>query len=199
MATDLYESAMAEAELTDYEVVGTIKGAELEYMKTKHPFLDRESLLIVGEHVTLESGTGCVHTAPGHGVDDFNVCQNYPEIPTICPVDANGVLTEEAGQFAGLTTDEANKKIAIHLDSTGSLFALKKIIHQYPHCWRCKSPILFRATDQWFCSVDDFKDAAVKAINEVQWMHVLGVAALAAVLSLLTSVAGLPEVDAEGM
>ena len=174
MATDLYENAMAEAELTDYEVVATIKGAELEYMKTQHPFLDRESLLIVGEHVTLESGTGCVHTAPGHGVDDFNVCQNYPEIPTICPVDGDGKLTEEAGQFAGLTTDEANKKIAIYLDENGYLFALKKIIHQYPHCWRCKTPILFRATDQWFCSVDDFKDKAVDAINTVQWIPAWG-------------------------
>ena len=174
MATDLYEGAMAEAELTDYEVVATIKGAELEYMKTKHPFLDRESLLIVGEHVTLESGTGCVHTAPGHGVDDYNVCQNYPEIPTICPVDSDGVLTDEAGQFAGLTTDEANKKIAVYLDENGYLFALKKIIHQYPHCWRCKTPILFRATDQWFCSVDDFKDKAVDAINTVQWIPAWG-------------------------
>jgi isoleucyl-tRNA synthetase len=174
MATDLYENAMAEAELTDYEVVATVKGAELEYMKARHPFLDRESLLIVGEHVTLESGTGCVHTAPGHGVDDYNVCQNYPEIPTICPVDSNGVLTEEAGQFAGLTTDEANKKIAVYLDENGYLFALKKIIHQYPHCWRCKTPILFRATDQWFCSVDDFKDKAVDAINTVQWIPAWG-------------------------
>ena len=170
MATELYRSAMEEAGITDYQVVAAIKGSELEYMKTQHPFLDRESLLIVGEHVTLESGTGCVHTAPGHGVDDYNVCRNYPEIPVICPVNGDGVLTEESGQFAGLTTDEANKKIAIHLDATGSLFALKKIIHQYPHCWRCKSPILFRATDQWFCSVDDFKDDAVKAINEVEWI-----------------------------
>ena len=174
MATELYRSAMEEAGITDYQVVATIKGSELEYMKTQHPFLDRESLLIVGEYVTLESGTGCVHTAPGHGVDDYNVCRNYPEIPVICPVNGDGVLTEEAGQFAGLTTDEANKKIAVHLDATGSLFALKKIIHQYPHCWRCKSPILFRATDQWFCSVDDFKDDAVKAINEVEWIPAWG-------------------------
>ena len=174
MATDLYENAMAEAELTDYEVAASIKGAELEYMKAQHPFLDRESLLIVGEHVTLESGTGCVHTAPGHGVDDYNVCQNYPEIPTICPVNADGVLTEEAGQFAGLTTDEANKKIAAYLDENGYLFALKKIIHQYPHCWRCKTPILFRATDQWFCSVEDFKDKAIDAINTVQWIPAWG-------------------------
>ncbi len=173
MATELYKSALEMAEITDYEVVATIKGSELEYMKAAHPFLDRESLIIVGEHVTLESGTGCVHTAPGHGVDDYNVCQNY-DIPTICPVDANGVLTEEAGQFAGFTTDEANKKIAMYLDEHGSLFALKKIIHQYPHCWRCKSPILFRATDQWFCSVDDFKDVAVEAINTVEWIPAWG-------------------------
>ena len=173
MATELYQNAMAEAEITDYEVVATIKGAELEFMKTQHPFLDRESLLIVGEHVTLESGTGCVHTAPGHGVDDFNVCQNY-DIPTICPVDGDGKLTEEAGRFAGLTTDEANKAIAMYLDETGALFALKKIIHQYPHCWRCKTPILFRATDQWFCSVDDFKEQAVDAINTVRWIPAWG-------------------------
>jgi len=165
---------MEEAGITDYSVVATIKGSELEYMKTQHPFLDRESLLIVGDHVTLESGTGCVHTAPGHGVDDYNVCRNYPEIPVICPVNGDGVLTEEAGEFAGLTTDEANKKIAIKLDNDGNLFALKKIIHQYPHCWRCKSPILFRATDQWFCSVDDFKDEAVDAINTVEWIPAWG-------------------------
>lgn len=174
MATELYKSALEAAEITDYEVVGTIKGSELEYMKTAHPFIDRESLIIVGEHVTLESGTGCVHTAPGHGVDDYNVCLNYPEIPVICPVNADGVLTEEAGQFAGLTTDEANKKIAIYLDETNALFALQKIIHQYPHCWRCKSPILFRATDQWFCSVEDFKDKAVDAINTVEWVPAWG-------------------------
>ncbi len=174
MATDLFKSAMEVAEITDYDVVATVKGSELEHITTAHPFLDRESLVIVGEHVTLESGTGCVHTAPGHGVDDYNVCLNYPEIPVICPVDSNGVLTEEAGQFAGLTTNEANKKIAVYLDENGSLFALKKIVHQYPHCWRCKTPILFRATDQWFCSVDDFKDEAIDAINTVEWIPAWG-------------------------
>ena len=174
MATDLFKSALEVAEITDYEVVATVKGSELEYITAAHPFLDRESLVIVGEHVTLESGTGCVHTAPGHGVDDSNVCLNYPDIPVICPVDSNGVLTEEAGQFAGLTTNEANKNIAAYLDEEGSLFALKKIVHQYPHCWRCKTPILFRATDQWFCSVDDFKDEAVDAINNVEWIPAWG-------------------------
>lgn len=170
MAEALAADAMKEAGKEDYEVVDTMKGIEFEYMKAQHPFLDRESLVIVGDHVTLESGTGCVHTAPGHGVEDYDVCKNYPEIPIVVPVDADGRLTEEAGQFAGLLTGDANKPIAQHLDSIGALFALKKIIHQYPHCWRCKNPVLFRATDQWFCSVEDFKDEAVKAINEVEWI-----------------------------
>ena len=170
MATELYKNAMEAAKIEEYEVVGTLKGSDLEYIKTQHPFIDRTSLVIVGEHVTLESGTGCVHTAPGHGVEDFEVCKNYPELPIVVPVDANGKLTEEAGQFAGLSTDDANKPIAMHLEETGALFALEKIIHQYPHCWRCKKPVIFRATDQWFCSVDDFKDAACEAIKTVQWI-----------------------------
>ncbi|GHU81529.1 isoleucine--tRNA ligase [Clostridia bacterium] len=174
MATELYKQAFSDADITDYEVVATIKGSELEYIKTAHPFLDRESLVIVGDHVTLESGTGCVHTAPGHGVEDYEVCRNYPEIPIIVPVDADGKLTADAAQFEGLTTDNANKPIADHLRETGRLFALKKIIHQYPHCWRCKKPVLFRATDQWFCSVDKFKDAAVEAIKTVQWIPAWG-------------------------
>ena len=170
MATELYKNAMDAAKIEDYEVVATIKGSDLEYIKTQHPFIDRTSLVIVGDHVTLESGTGCVHTAPGHGVEDFEVCKNYPELPIVVPVDAYGKLTEEAGQFAGLSTEEANKPIALHLEQTGALFALEKIIHQYPHCWRCKKPVIFRATDQWFCSVDDFKDDACEAIKTVQWI-----------------------------
>lgn len=169
MATDLAASAMEAKGVTDYETLGVIKGSELEYMKTQHPFIDRTSLVIVGDHVTLESGTGCVHTAPGHGIEDFVVCKNYPEIPIIVPVDAKGRLTEEAGMFAGLTTEEANKPIALHLEKIGALFALKKIEHQYPHCWRCHKPVIFRATSQWFCSVDDFKDEAIKAAEDVKW------------------------------
>lgn len=174
MATALYENAMKAAEKTDYQVIGTIKGADLEYMKTAHPFLDRESLVIVGDHVTLESGTGCVHTAPGHGVEDFEVCKHYPDLPVVVPVDSHGRLTEEAGQFKGLLTEEANKAIARHLEQTGALFALEKIIHQYPHCWRCKNPVLFRATEQWFCSVDAIKQDAVDAIKNVEWIPAWG-------------------------
>ncbi len=171
MATALYEKAMEAAEKTGYRVLGTFSGAQLERMVARHPFLDRDSLLIVGDHVTLESGTGCVHTAPGHGVEDYDVCHNaYPELPIVVPVDNHGKLTAEAGQFQGLSTDDASKAIAKHLEETGHLFAMEKIIHQYPHCWRCKHPILFRATEQWFCSVENFKKEAVDAINTVEWI-----------------------------
>ena len=170
MATELFKGALAAAEISDYEVIGTIKGSELEYMVATHPFMNRDSLIIVGDHVTLESGTGCVHTAPGHGVDDFEVCRRYKEIGMTVPVDNKGMMTEEAGPFAGITTDEANKKIAMWLEENGYLFALKKIIHQYPHCWRCKNPILFRSTEQWFCSISDFAKQAVEEIGKVRWV-----------------------------
>ncbi len=176
MASALYKEAMHEAGKDGYQVVATFKGSELEYIKTAHPFLQRESLVILGSHVTLDSGTGCVHTAPGHGVEDYDVCHNhYPELPVIVPVDSRGRMTDEAGSlFAGLTTGEANKAILKHLQETGALFAVKKIIHQYPHCWRCKSPVLFRATEQWFCSVDAIKDKTVEEINKVQWIPAWG-------------------------
>ncbi len=174
MAEELYEKCMKAAGKEDYEVVATFKGSELEKMKVKHPFLDRESLVIVGDHVTLESGTGCVHTAPGHGIEDFEVCRNYPNLPIVVPVDAEGKLTSEAGIFEGLSTEEANKPIAEHLDKIGALFALEKIEHQYPHCWRCKKPVIFRATEQWFCSIDNFKEKALEAIKDVNWVPAWG-------------------------
>ena len=172
MAKELVESAMKAAKITEYTVSeASLKGKELEYIKYRHPFIDRVSPIIVGDHVTLESGTGCVHTAPGHGVEDFEVCVNhYPEIPIIVPVDGDGKLTEEAGEFCGLTTNDANKAILTKLTELNALFAVEKIIHQYPHCWRCKSPIIFRATEQWFCSIDGFKEDACKAIDTVQWI-----------------------------
>ena len=170
MARELADVTMKAAGITDYEFVGSFSGKELEYMKVQHPLYDRESLVIVGDHVTLDSGTGCVHTAPGFGVEDFEVCKNYPELPIIVPVDGDGKLTQEAGEFAGLTTDDANKAIAVKLDATGALLAMEKIVHQYPHCWRCKNPIIFRATEQWFCSVDGFKEKAIEAIHNVKWI-----------------------------
>ncbi len=172
MAKELVESAMKAAKIADYTVSeASLKGKELEYIKYRHPLIDRVSPVIVGDHVTLESGTGCVHTAPGHGVEDFEVCVNhYPEIPIIVPVDGDGKLTKEAGEFCGLSTTEANKAILTKLTELNALFAVEKIIHQYPHCWRCKSPIIFRATEQWFCSVDGFKEDACKAIDTVKWI-----------------------------
>lgn len=170
MAKDLIAPTMNAAGITEYETVGSFTGRDMEYMEAQHPFMDRKSLVIVGSHVTLESGTGCVHTAPGFGVDDFEVCKNYKEVGIVVPVDAQGKLTDEAGEFSGLTTENANKAIAKRLEETNSLFALEKIVHQYPHCWRCKQPIIFRATEQWFCSINDFKDDAIKAIEEVNWI-----------------------------
>ncbi|MDR1002164.1 MAG: isoleucine--tRNA ligase [Oscillospiraceae bacterium] len=175
IASELVEKAMEAGKIEQYETVAELKGKEFEYMTAQHPFLDRQSLIIIGDHVTLESGTGCVHTAPGHGVDDYNVCRNYPEIPMVVPVDSAGKMTAEAGDFvAGYTTEEANKIIGKRLAEDGAFFAKQKIVHKYPHCWRCKQPVLFRATDQWFCSIDSFKDAAVKAIGEVKWYPAWG-------------------------
>ena len=170
MAEELVPSVMKVAGIEDYETVGHFKGADCEYMKTRHPLYDRVSLVIVGDHVTLDSGTGCVHTAPGFGADDFTVCQKYPEIPLIVPVDAEGRQTAETGPYAGMKTAESNGPILEDLKACGAIFATEEITHQYPHCWRCKEPVMFRATEQWFCSVDSIKEDAVKAINDVEWI-----------------------------
>ena len=171
MAKELVPAAMKAAHIEEYEILGSCLGNELEYMTYQHPFIDRQSPVILGDHVTLESGTGCVHTAPGHGVEDFDVCaQHYPEIEVIVPVDHQGRMTELAGEFQGLTTDDANKAIAKKLEEVNALFASEKIIHQYPHCWRCKDPVLFRATEQWFCSVDDIKEQTVEAIDKIEFI-----------------------------
>ena len=170
VAKELLGKVLTDADIEQYEIVKEFKGKDLEYITCAHPFLDRKSLVIVGEHVTLEAGTGCVHTAPGHGVDDYIVCQGYPELEIVVPVDAKGVLNELAGEFAGMYYKKSNAAIAEKLEATGNLFAISEIIHQYPHCWRCSEPILFRATEQWFASVESFKDAAVDAINNVTWI-----------------------------
>ncbi len=171
MATELVPAVMSAVKINKYSTVGSFTGKELEFVETDHPFMGRKSPLIVGDHVTLESGTGCVHTAPGFGLEDFEVCMSYKGMFNIVvPVDSKGILTDEAGKFKGLTTDQANKEIAKDLDETNSLLAIEKIVHPYPHCWRCHKPIIYRATEQWFCSVDKFADEAVKAINEVNWI-----------------------------
>ena len=177
MARELVESTMKGCHIDEYEVLpDTVLGSELELMQYQHPFLDRKGLVILGDHVTLEGGTGCVHTAPGHGVEDFEVCVNhYPQVPVIVPVDDGGYLTEEAGkEFAGLKVWAANKVILEHIKQSGHLMGVQHITHQYPHCWRCHHPIIFRATEQWFCSIDKFREEAYKAIDEVKWQPAWG-------------------------
>ena len=165
MAVELVAPTMKAAGITDYETIGTFMGSELEHIQTKHPLYDRNSMVIVGDHVTLESGTGCVHTAPGYGVEDFEVCKNYDEIGILVCVDAHGKQTAEAGEFEGMDTQQANKAIAAKLVECGAMLATERIVHQYPHCWRCHQPIIYRATEQWFCSVKGFKDDAIRAIR----------------------------------
>ena len=174
IAKDLMESVAKAAGIESFNVLAELTGAELDLMTAQHPFMDRESIIICGDHVTAESGTGCVHTAPGHGVDDYNVCRAYEakgvKIGMTVPVDDQGRMNEEAGKYNGLTLDEANKAIFADLEAAGLMLAWEDVVHQYPHCWRCHKPIVFRATDQWFCSIDGFREDAIKACDEVQWI-----------------------------
>ncbi|MDG4655853.1 isoleucine--tRNA ligase [Ectobacillus antri] len=154
-------------------VVKTVKGIELEHVVAKHPLYGRDSLVMVGEHVTTDAGTGCVHTAPGHGEDDFQVGQKYG-LEVLCPVDDKGYLTNEAPGFEGLFYDEANKPITQKLEEVGALLKLTFITHSYPHDWRTKKPIIFRATAQWFASIDSFRKELMEAVQETKWVPAWG-------------------------
>ncbi|EYE88427.1 isoleucyl-tRNA synthetase [Fervidicella metallireducens AeB] len=169
VAKELLESVKKAAGLENEVILATFKGSELEGQTCKHAFYDRDSLVINGEHVTLDSGTGCVHTAPGHGQEDFMIGQKYG-LEVLNPVDARGRFTEQAGKYQGLTYKEGNKVILEDLIESGALLAQEKIVHSYPHCWRCKQPIIFRATEQWFASINGFKEAALEAIKTVKWL-----------------------------
>ncbi len=168
LAEALLKKTMQAGGIDEYKIVEYFKGSDFEYMTAKHPFIDRTSLLVTAEYVTMDSGTGCVHTAPGFGADDYNTCRRY-KMDMIVPVDARGYQTEEAGKFAGLRYDESNEAILADLKETKALFASEDVVHSYPHCWRCKNPIIFRATPQWFCSVESFKEEAVNACKNVTW------------------------------
>ncbi|WP_050964404.1 isoleucine--tRNA ligase, partial [Staphylococcus aureus] len=143
-------------------------GKELEYVVAQHPFLDRESLVINGDHVTTDAGTGCVHTAPGHGEDDYIVGQKY-ELPVISPIDDKGVFTEEGGQFEGMFYDKANKAVTDLLTEKGALLKLDFITHSYPHDWRTKKPVIFRATPQWFASISKVRQDILDAIENTNF------------------------------
>ena len=174
LAKDLAESVCKAAHI-DFEacqVLATLKGSEFELMTAKHPLFDRESVILNGEHVTLDAGSGCVHTAPGFGAEDFQICQQYDKaglthIGVPVPVNAKGVMTDE--RYNGQFYAKGNDMVVDDLEAEGFLVAKENITHSYPHCWRCKHPIIYRATEQWFCSVDAIKDAAVKACDAIQW------------------------------
>ena len=174
LAKDLAESVCKAAGI-DYAactVLATLKGSAFELMRAKHPLFDRESVILNGEHVTLDAGSGCVHTAPGFGAEDFQICQQYDKaglthIGVPVPVNAKGVMTDE--RYNGQFYAKGNDMVVADLEAEGFLVAKENITHSYPHCWRCKHPIIYRATEQWFCSVDAIKDAAVKACDSIQW------------------------------
>ena len=169
MAEALIDKVMKIGGFDSYEIIETHPGSFFENMLAKHPFLNKTSRLLLADYVTMDSGTGCVHTAPGFGADDYQTCLRYG-MEMVVPVDDQGRHTEYAGKYAGLKTDESNPIILNDMKESGVLFASEEIIHSYPHCWRCKSPIIFRATPQWFCSVDSFKEAAIEACENVRWL-----------------------------
>ena len=173
LAEPLVEKVMKVGGIESYEIVETHPGSFFEYMQARHPFLDKPSLIMNADYVTMEDGTGCVHTAPGFGADDYKTCMRYGT-ELVVPVDDQGRHTDYAGKYAGLKTDESNPIILADMKAAGSLFASAEITHSYPHCWRCKSPIIFRATPQWFCSVESFKDEAVRACDDVKWLPAWG-------------------------
>ena len=181
MAEALTEKVMGIGGFDSYEIVETHPGSFYENMLAQHPFLDKTSRLLLADYVTMDSGTGCVHTAPGFGADDYLTCLRYG-MEMVVPVDDQGRHTDYAGKYAGLSTEESNPVILNDMKESGMLFASEDIIHSYPHCWRCKSPIIFRATPQWFCSVDSFKSEAIEACENVRWLPAWGKDRMAAMI-----------------
>ena len=169
MAEPLVDKVMHIGGFNEYEILESHPGSFFENMLASHPFLDKTSRLLLADYVTMESGTGCVHTAPGFGAEDYVTCMKY-DMEMVVPVDDQGRHTEYAGKYAGLGTEESNPIVFEDMKASGVLFASEEIIHSYPHCWRCKSPIIFRATPQWFCSVDSFKEEAIEACEPVRWL-----------------------------
>lgn len=168
VAKDLVEFIAKEIGWESYEVVTELKGSDLERVIAKHPLYDRDSLVMLGDHVTAEAGTGCVHTAPGHGEDDYYVSKQYG-IDPLSPINDRGVMTEEAPGFEGLFYEDANKEVTKRLDEEGALLKLSFITHSYPHDWRTKKPVIFRATPQWFASIESFRRELLEAIRNTKF------------------------------
>ena len=174
VAEALMEKVMKVGGVEDYTVVSRHEGAFFENMLADHPFLPKTSRLVLADYVTMDSGTGCVHTAPGFGADDYQTCRRYG-MDMVVPVNDQGRHTDYAGKYAGMLVEESNPVILKDMQESGALFASEQIVHSYPHCWRCKKPIIFRATPQWFCSVESFKDAACAACDDVRWLPAWGI------------------------
>jgi isoleucyl-tRNA synthetase len=173
VAEALLEAVTKEIGWEAATVVKKVKGNELENIIAVHPLYGRDSLVMLGEHVTIDAGTGCVHTAPGHGEDDFHVGQKYG-LDVLCPVDDKGVMTSDAPGFEGLFYDTANKPITQALEEAGALLKLSFITHSYPHDWRTKKPVIYRATAQWFASIKDFRNELLEAVKETKWIPAWG-------------------------
>ncbi len=175
LAEELVEKAMAEFGIKSHEIVATFAARVLEHKKCRHPFLDRDSLLVLADYVTAESGTGCVHTAPGHGADDYLTGLRYG-LEILSPVDDDGRFTSEAGPYAGEQVPEVNTRINSDLQTAGALVRQSDINHSYPHCWRCKQPVIYRATAQWFISMEknDLRTRALEEIHKVSWTPAWG-------------------------
>ncbi len=175
LATDLVEDCMKKFDIANYSVLAEINPKDLENKHCQHPLYDRESVIVLGDHVTLEAGTGCVHTAPGHGREDFEVGNKYG-LDAYSPVNDNGCFTDDVNLFAGKFVFKADPEIIEKLDSDKKLLASGQIRHSYPHCWRCKKPVIFRATPQWFISMDKtgIRQKALKAIDTVSWIPLWG-------------------------
>lgn len=176
MAVPLIESVMQDAGVSDYQVLDSFAGKEMEGLKCSHPWSERDSVLVLADYVTLDQGTGCVHTAPGHGQEDYLTGLEY-DLPEVMPVDDLGYFTEEAAPFQGIRVHEANTEIIRNLREKGLLFSSTSVIHQYPHCWRCKNPVIFRATPQWFIDLDrdidgeeSLRFSSLDSIEKVDWI-----------------------------
>jgi len=171
LAHYLLNSFLTECKMQDAEILAKWKGAELEGLVCRHPLMDTKSVVILGDHVTLEQGTGCVHTAPGHGYEDYLMLLKY-NLPMVMPVDDNGCFTEEFPLMKGKLVWDANNLIIEKMRKDGILLNATKVEHSYPHCWRCHKPIIFRATEQWFMSVDkdDLRQRMLEAIDKVNWI-----------------------------
>ena len=172
---DLVEETMKNLGVESFRVLHKVRGDAMEWIVCAHPFIDRDSVIILADYVSTDQGTGCVHTAPGHGQEDFEIGLKY-KLPIFSPVNARGEFTDEIDKFSGINVFQANEKILHFLDDLGVLLASGEITHSYPHCWRCKKPVIFRATKQWFLNVDEknLRQRLLDSIEETQWVPAWG-------------------------